>query len=290
MKKPDAILMSDPHAREDQPICRTDDFGKAQWDKWDQIKLLQKKYNCPVLNAGDLFHHWFTSPELLTEITKHIPDKFFTIYGQHDLPYHNYDLRHKTGIKTLEQTGILKVLKASSWGQKPQVSMIIKGKKICVWHKFVWDGNKIPWPGCNELTARQVLKKYSKFDLIITGDHHKSFVKTIGDRMLVNPGCLTRQAADYEKHKPLVYLWYAKENIVELIYLKIKDNVITREHIEKQKQYDYRMEKFMSKLESDFLEMYLSPEEKLKRFLSKNKIKKSIVKLIYKAFEYEKII
>ena len=52
----DAILTGDWHLREDTPICRTDDFQTAQWEKVRIISDLQKKYNCPVIHSGDLFH------------------------------------------------------------------------------------------------------------------------------------------------------------------------------------------------------------------------------------------
>ncbi|KKL99820.1 hypothetical protein LCGC14_1810530, partial [marine sediment metagenome] len=85
--KPDLILTSDWHLREDTPICRTDDFWSAQWNKVDQVMALQSKYDCPILHAGDLFHHWKPSPYLLSETIDHLQgSRFYTVYGQHDLP------------------------------------------------------------------------------------------------------------------------------------------------------------------------------------------------------------
>ena len=108
VKPPSTILASDFHLREDHPVCRTDDFWQAQWKKVDFVSELQEKYDCPVLHAGDLFDFWKPSPYLLTETIKHLPNKFFTVYGQHDLPQHNLKLAYKCGINTLAEAGKLK--------------------------------------------------------------------------------------------------------------------------------------------------------------------------------------
>ena len=81
-KKADAILMSDPHLRLDIPLCREEEeFIPAQWSKWQFIKDLQKKHDCPVLCGGDLFHFWKPSPYLITKTIEHLPARFLTIYG-----------------------------------------------------------------------------------------------------------------------------------------------------------------------------------------------------------------
>ena len=108
-KKADAILTSDWHLREDTPICRTDNYWEVQWKKVDYISKLQKQYNCLVLHAGDLFDHWKPSPRLLREIILHIPDTFFTVYGQHDLPQHSLELTNKCGINVLQAANKLRV-------------------------------------------------------------------------------------------------------------------------------------------------------------------------------------
>ena len=291
MKQVDLILTSDWHLREDTPVCRTDDFWEAQWNKVDQISKLQKKYDCPVIHAGDLFHHWKPSPWLLSTTISMIPDSFHTVFGQHDLPQHNLDLDHKSGINVLRQAGKIVVLNGGSWGQEPGHNYIQGGKpsyNVSVWHKFIWDGKNLPWPGCDGLTAKQVLKKYPEFDLIVTGDHHKPFaeyyVRKKKHRVLVNPGCLTRQASDYAEHRPRVYLWEAESNTVEPVYLKIKKGVVSRDHIEKKEQLDKRIEAFIGRLSSDW-ETVTSFEENLKRFFASNWVRKSVSNLIYKAID-----
>lgn len=286
IRTPDLILTSDWHLRDDQPICRTDDFWVAQWKKVHEIAMLQKKYDCLVLHTGDLFHHWKPSPYLLSHSMIYLPKKFYTIYGQHDLPQHLLELLQKSGINALRQAGYLTVLDKGSWGQGPGKIGIANHRKIGMWHKFVWDGLKIPWPGCDEMTAKEVLKKYPEYDLIVTGDHHKPFTETYKGRLLVNPGCLTRQNADYAKHKPCVWFYYSETNTVEPYYLDIQLGVVSREHLERKEESDKRMDAFITRLSNDW-EVGVSFEENLERFLANNKIKPSVKDLIFKAIDNE---
>lgn len=276
------ILTSDWHLREDIPICRVDNFWDAQWDKVRQISDLQNKYNCPVYHAGDLFHHWKPSPYLITETIQNLPSAFYTVCGQHDLPQHNLDLFYKTGVATLSWADVVNVIEDGSWGEEPGTP---PGEPdVRIWHRFVWDGKKIPWPGCDEMTALEVLKKYPEAKLIVTGDHHKSFVQAYKGRVLVNPGCLTRQASDYVDHKPRVYLWDQENNEVEAYFLEVGEDVVSRDHILIKEARDKRIEAFVSKLNSD-LELDISFEENLDRFIKSNRLRKNVVDVVYKAIE-----
>lgn len=289
-KRPSAILCGDFHLREDQPVCRTDDHETAQWIKVDFIKALQKKYNCPVLHSGDLFNHWKPSPHLLSKTIEHLPEQFWTIYGNHDQPQHNMELVYKSGIRTLFKAGKLKIFPGVHWGTFPETykqlrveQTEIKGKKILVYHIMTYQA-KTPWPGCIDPMAGKLLRKYPEYDLILTGHNHKSFVEHYEGRLLVNPGSLTRHDADQINHKPRVYLWYAETNTVKPVYLPIEDNVISREHIERKEERDGRIEAFISQLDSEW-EAEISFEENLKRFFSHNKIRDSVKDIVMNSIE-----
>lgn len=281
-----AILCSDIHLREDQPICRTDNFEEAQWAKIDFIAELQQKYNCSVYHAGDLFHHWKPSPYLIKKTIEHLPKQFHTIYGQHDLPQHSFELKHKSGIAALEAAGVLTVLRGTHFGFIPkEYSINLFGKNILLWHRFVWDGKKLPWPGCVEYNALEVLKKYPNYDLILTGDHHKPFVTKYRGQILVNPGCLTRQAADYQHHAPRVYLYDAKHHTVEPIFLpNVSPDVISTEHVDLVKQTNQRVDEFIGMLSEEW-GVTMSFRKNLERAFSKNKTRKTIRDIIYKSLE-----
>jgi DNA repair exonuclease SbcCD nuclease subunit len=283
--KPTAILTSDWHLREDAPPCRLDDFWKTQWEKVMFVSALQEKYGCPVIHAGDLFHHWKPSPYLLATTIHYLPKEFYTVYGQHDLPQHNFELRHKSGIHVLQEAGALKVLKGTSWGQEP-IDVSIEFNivhRVLVWHKMNYQG-KLPWPDCPDPMAASLLRKYKDFDIIVTGDNHKPFVEEYQGRFLVNPGSLMRQEAGQIDHQPRVYLWYAETNNVTAVNIPVDKSMVTREHIEVKEERDKRIEAFISHLNDDW-EANLSFEDNLKLFASKNNVRESVMEIIYKAIE-----
>lgn len=208
----DAILTTDWHLREDTPVCRTDDFQEAQWRKVDEVRRLQQKYKCLVLHAGDLFHHWKPSPWLLSQAIDRLPNHFYTVYGQHDMPQNNIDLIEKSGVYTLYQSGTVEILPEGHWGEVPtdQPSIELKGRKIAVWHIMNYI-DKPPYPGCEAPKSNKLLRDHPDFDLMVTGDNHQRFVAKEAGRVLVNAGPLTRQSAD-DNGEPTVYLYDATQN------------------------------------------------------------------------------
>lgn len=280
--KVSAILTADWHLREDIPVCRTDNFWEAQWKKMDEVKALQQTFKCPVLHAGDLFNHWKPSPNLLSETIKHLPKRFYTIYGNHDLPQHNLELAYKSGVHTLERAGKLETMDDVHWGREPRgISSICCGtqtQQILVWHVMTYQG-KLPWPRCKDPKSATLLRKYLEYDLILTGHNHKSFTETHEGHLLVNPGSLTRQAADQINHEPSVYLWYAEINTVKRVVLNYTKDVISREHIEVQEERNDRIDAFISRLDEDW-EAAIGFEENLERFFQNNKVVPSVKQIV----------
>jgi DNA repair exonuclease SbcCD nuclease subunit len=282
---PDLILCSDMHLREDKPVCRTDNFIDEQTQDLGFLCGLQSKYDCPVVHAGDLFHHWKPSPWLLSYAIGFLPNQFYTIYGQHDLPQHNWELRDKSGIYTLERAGKIQIYDGCHYGQEPLVKStmpFLKDRFILVWHHMTYITP--PFPGATGGQAEGILRKYSAYDLIVTGDNHQAFATEYEGRLLVNPGSFTRQNASQIDFKPRVYLWYAKTNIVEAVYLPIKEDAISREHIEVTEQRGARIDAFISKL-SDEWEAGMSFEGNLEAFFQTNRVRQGVKDIIYKAIE-----
>jgi len=285
--RPDAILTSDWHLREDVPTCRKDNFEEAMWRKVDFISDLQRRYDCPVLHAGDLFHHWKPSPYLLSKTIEHLPKKFYTVLGQHDIPRHNLELAYKSGVYTLVSAEKVVLLEGYHFGQNPTgVSMSINGRSILVWHHLTYQSP--PFPGASGGMAGGLLRKFKSFDLILTGDNHISFVEEFQGRLLVNPGSLMRQTADQMEHKPRVYLWFGKENKVQPVFIPIEEGVISREHIEEVEKRNERIEAFISRLDSDW-QAEMSFEDNLRIFFEANKVHERVKEIIYKSIENEKV-
>lgn len=277
-----AILTADWHLREDVPVCRTDDFLKAQWDKVRYIKELQEKLDCIVVHAGDFFHHWKPSPALLTETMRNIPKEFYTVYGNHDLPQHNMELADKSGVATLIEAGVIKLFPGGHWNTEPEGLFFPQSELLLMaLHIMTWKGD-LPYPGCTAPDASRLLRKYPEANILVTGDNHKSFTIRIGNRWLVNPGSLTRQTADQVDHAPVVYLWDGVEVFPE--YLPAPRNAVSREHIEQVERRDARIEAFISRLDGEW-EAGVSFVENLRRFAEKNEVSDQVMNIIYQSID-----
>ena len=299
-KVPSAIFISDTHLREDCPVCRTDNSWEAQSKKFQFIKSLQEKYQCPVLIPGDIFHHWKPSPFLLSWAIEHLPNNIIAIPGQHDLPQHNIELINKSGLFVLKKAGKIKILSEREtinignsiliygypYGSKlHEIEKNSSFIKIAMCHILTWVKTP-PFPGCEARDGNSLLKKLKGFDVVLVGDNHQPFVIENDGRILISPGSVMRMTADQVNHKPRIYLWYAETNTVESVYLPIKDNVISREHILHTKKRDERIDAFISKLNGNW-ESSISFEDNIKRFLERNDIPTSTKDIIEKAIDYE---
>ena len=283
INKPDLILCGDFHLREDTPTCFTGDFQKEQWKSLMFINDLQAQYQIPVVHAGDLFHTWKVSPWLLSMTMQHLPDMFYSCVGQHDIPQHNLELIHKSGIFTLEISKYLTILNGTHFGQEPvEIANSHLPLDILVWHHLTYITE--PYPGATGGNAYEILRKYNQFRLIVTGDNHCQFTIEKNGRRLVNTGNLTRQTAAQIDFKPCVWLWYSESNTVQQVFLPIEDGVVSREHLQVKEERNERIDAFISKLSGDY-KTELSFEANLSQFFQTNKIKSSVKNIIYKSIE-----
>ena len=288
--KPSAIFCGDIHLRDKKPVARIDEYFPAMWQKFMFIDSLGLKYKCPILCSGDFFTHWKATPELLSSTIDAINANWYSIYGDHDLSSHSLKLKHKSGLTTLEKAKKVIILKGGHGDNKSNTNLpkkarpfVIKNKKIMVWHVLTWH-KELPYPGCEIDNAKQLLKKYSQYDCILTGDNHLPFVVEHKGRILVNPGSMMRNDADQINYEPAVWLYYAETNTVKPIYLPIEENVISREHIEIKNERNERIDAFVSKLKTNF-KLTMNFKQNVIRFFGKNKTNKKVKKIILKHME-----
>ena len=296
-KKATAILAADLHIRADIPLCRTDDYLKAQFNKLKFIFRLCQEDDCPLLVAGDIGNksQW---PNWLLEKTIKIINKYkieiICIPGQHDLPEHRLDYWEKSGCGVLHRAKTIQMLISlscfyddlllSPFGYGNEIQHEKKRNKIlniAIAHQMVIE-NKPLWPRQEAPKGNTLLKKFPEYNLIVTGDNHNPFVIQYGGRLLVNPGSMMRMSANQIDHKPRVYKWYADTNTVEAIYLPIEEGVVNRIHIESKEERDKRMEAFVSRMKDDF-EISLSFENNLEAYFKINRTKKSVQNKVWEA-------
>lgn len=307
---PTAILTSDWHIRAAPPVCRTDNFLMAMWEKIEFVLALSDKYRVPILIAGDIglkpqWPNWLL--EAFIERVKEKKDQASGLYavpGQHDLPDHSLDLwkesaigvLHKSEVVTFFGVGGQKVATLSvpglynifpfpygvkitppTWYEDKYVS---EHPLVAFAHTLVTEG--APESFLQAQSAMFLLEKFFEYDLILTGDNHKGFVVEKDDRLLVNPGSLMRTTADQADYKPRVYLWYHQENKVEPVYLPIEEGVIDRTHIDLREAKDERIEAYVSRL-SEEVEIGLSFEGNLESYFKTNRVRKSVQDKVWAA-------
>lgn len=266
------------------PPCRTDDFQKAQWDKVEQVFMLAVDHDATILNAGDMFELACPSYELTNKLIINIKNRRITMYsiaGNHDLPGNTMSLLYKGAYGNLVLSEAVFHLPTCDGVQPdrnvlifptnykeplPEPCIIEKQDptffKIVMLHYFVlpftipkhWKLND------DTITAKDLIKKYSSADVILTGHNHLSFVvdkndilkmskkHKIKDTILINAGSLTRHKADQIDHQPCVFLLDTEQRTIERIPLEIEKNVISTEHLDLIVKRDARIEKYVTAL------------------------------------------
>ena len=233
------LYTADWHLRKSVPVCRLDeDWVQTLQGKIEQVCALAKKYNVPIFNGGDLCHTWRVPPEIEL-LVKDVKDMHI-LTGNHDVEHHREENLGRSslgvmlqfpGIQPLEATDEILFLHTLVFPDK-KAQPQIKGKTIGT-------------------TARELLKQYPDYDWICTGDYHRNFHYEKNGRHVINPGCLTRQAADFADYQPGVYLVDTESaEPVKWIPLQAEDAVITDAHLKKEQARNERMDAFVENLAS----------------------------------------
>ena len=201
-EKVEAILLSDLHLSFKAPKWRSVEpywFG-AMKRPLDEVRLLQSKYQCPVIGAGDIFNRWFANdskgaPELINFALEFLPD-MIAIPGQHDLPLHNYNDIKKSAYWTLVQAGKITnllpfthkdfsltinniILYGFPFGS-PIQPLVRKANTlgkihVAVVHQYVWiDEHSFP-KALRKDKIKGKRKEWKGYDAIVYGDNHKGF-------------------------------------------------------------------------------------------------------------------
>lgn len=268
-RKPTAILTADWHQRADIPKARTDkvDYLSTQATKREAIFNMANQFGCPILIAGDLGHKpewpcWLLSSFINSHRQTHSPQIFVTP-GQHDLPHHLLSEWYNSGLGLLSTVGCIvttvgpwasfvyddvQVVTAPYGQDVPEFDGTDVSRRVLMMHRLVSPTYNDPNGGHY---YKDILEAYSEeFDLIVTGDNHKTFVVRTDKTTLVNPGSIMRMASDQADHVPCVFLWYAEDNSVQAVKLPAPEGVVSRDHIEEAEYKGIRKSAFIERLGS----------------------------------------
>ena len=298
----DAIITADIHLTESVPVSRTDDYKAAQLKKLEFLRQLQEQHHdCPILDGGDVFAQWKSSPWLLLQAYHHLPMRMITVPGNHDLPEHSIKQYWKSSLALLEDIEKIHVLHEEQLFREVKVFQVFgyghgeydpsleldwcgSGRKILILHEMVFPNGSPPWPGVAGYEASTLLENHPEVDLIIVGHNHNGFVEEHNGQLVVVPGSMMRISADKANYNPRCYLYYAEDNKVDPVYYPIDKDVHSFNHIAEPKAREERLSAYIERMNFQW-EMGMSFRGNLEDFFKKNETPKPVKRVIWQAIE-----
>jgi len=311
-----AILLADIHLSLTSPIWRSaePDWMATQKRVLDEVKYIQKKYDCPILCAGDIFDWWDSKPELINFAMEHLPNHMHCIPGQHDLPRHRYEDIHRSAYWTLIKAKKISTLSTFvnishnkindlevfgyPFGYKIKILNTQEKKRgkiyIALVHDYIWiPGHsysnapekkklkRIPFSDAPKISRKRI-GKWKGYDVIVYGDNHDGFLTKIGDTTIFNCGTLMRRHSDEIDYKPQIGL-LLKTGEVILHYLDTSQDkyLIGKEEEEKD---DLDLNNFFKELEK-LGDSSLDFKKAILRWILKNKSDKQVKEILIEAME-----
>lgn len=307
MSSPDviAILCSDIHLSLKPPIARSvePDWLKAMDRQLKQLRQLQKKYDCPVVCAGDVFDRWNSSPELINFALDKLPH-LYAVPGQHDLPNHNWSELKRSAYWTLVEAGKIThldgrwgdenlILYGFGWEQEitpvPKEDRKDKRVKLGVIHRYCWSKPSTCYKGApDDRQISKMLKSLKGYDATVFGDNHIHWCWD--DEAIINCGSFFRRKIDEIRHQPVVGLLWKDSSgcITQPVRLDCaEDKYIDVEEGLELLERGLDLTELVDDLKSlgngslDFI-------ESLFQYLEKNGITKSVRRIITQAMERDR--
>jgi len=223
------LLLGDCHFSNRRPCNRRDEnYFETMISKFRQVLTIYREYECSeLIQVGDFFDSPMISNEVIARIINEshecLTHPIRCIYGQHDIFSHSAATIIKSPLAILEAAKIITILDDDGF-VLPDSNVKIYGASfgkpiptptksadneflILVHHGMI--GAKDIYPGQNITKPDSFLSQYSMYDLIVCGDYHWSFDCVIGDRVILNSGCIIRKtvAENDINHVPGVYLF-----------------------------------------------------------------------------------
>ena len=298
------LFTGDMHLRPDVPVCRTDDFLVAQWGKFQYIQEYAEKNQLAWIDAGDVFHKAVLPLVFVNEVLRKMDINIRAgIMGNHDLPAHNIGRVWESAWGALRAAGFIestlgaeptyvdmeKMLGVDIYGvnygeEIPEpYENNIKEINVLVMHDMVYASRKDIIPNAPGGLAKRILQDNPKYDIIVTGHNHQSFMVEIHGRYLVNVGSMTRQTADQADHIPKFAVWTPDAGL-EWVMLEYPVDVVSREHIDKKEQKEEELNAFVVTLQ-DTDQVSLSFEDNVETVIQETKPDKPVENKVREAME-----
>jgi len=305
------IITADWHLRSQRPRCRLDeDWIETQRTALTWIATYAGQYEADVIVIGDIFH---STNETTNEVIGLVQElalileendlKLFVLAGNHDLPQHNLDNIHRSAFQILlnskniyhvnqlpvfenelANTNFFNSISAVNFGADDE-----KFAKVIFKHILCFPENaKLP-PSDKIVKPSELFETFNNAKYIFTGDYHKQFIyesKKKKIQMLLNPGCLIRQAADTIDYEPSVFLVdFGHEDLnIQSCPIPDDEKMVTDEYIENEVMRNSRIEAFIERIKEneqvtfDFI-------DNVHNMMKNNKIENNVKDIILELME-----
>jgi predicted phosphodiesterase len=291
MEYPKFIMSSDPHLRPDTPEARLDDYLESQKKIIELLRHYVEDLGYIALCSGDVTHRARERKEPVTFVNfllENLP-LMYGVEGNHDELYHSSDhLRHTTlgslvfanKYKRIEHE-VFGNVHVYGYGYGKKIQHVGRGNaqdfvNIAVYHGMVLQERN---PFFDGLIAEDILKEFPEYDIILTGDNHKTFVVSLDNRVLINAGSWKRDSVDQIDHKPVMFTFDSFTRKIDIVPIPTDNDIISTEHIEKEKARNERLET-LSDTFKEVRNITLDYENNLYNFYEENKTEQDVQRKI----------
>lgn len=302
-----AIVCSDIHLSHRAPIARSaePDWYAAMERGLKELRELQHLYRVPVYCAGDVFDTWKSCPELINFALDKLPT-MYAIPGQHDLPFHSYEEKHKSAFQTLVHAGKLMLMEpgcphfekdpiatkseentivamGTPWnGKIYRPGPLGKSIYLAIVHRYIWiPGHSYP-NAPKESRVKSLKDELSGYTIAVFGDNHKGFQSQIGDCSVFNCGTFFRRKVDEIGYRPTVGIIKSDGTIVPHYLDTSEDKFIDIDSALAPIEKLLDMSSFLAELAS-LGDSGLNFVDAVRQFVTKNGVDKRIHKILEEA-------
>lgn len=289
------IVTADWHIRQVPPVCRTE--NEKEWYNFQMRLLSEIEVKCvknasTLIVAGDIFHRSFPGMNIINSVSEYFSTQKImpiVIAGNHDLPYHNFDLVYDSGFGNFLASGLIpnigneKIFLENFNQTDPKYT----GQEIVVCHYLCFENEKTIPPNVKAITADDLLEKFPRAKWIFCGDNHTGFHYQKDGRHVIVPGSIYIEAADRKDYEPKVWLVDTDTGAVEIIKLQNPIENISDLHIEEKEERVNRIESFIESLQRNN-GMSLSFLDNLERKLATNIVSEVARTIVYEIIEETK--
>jgi DNA repair exonuclease SbcCD nuclease subunit len=300
------IFAADLHFSHTAPVARSaePDWYLAQKRVINQLKSLMKEHKAPLIVAGDISDKSGAPPHVIpAEFVNFLLDTlppFYAAAGNHDLPNHILDQRHRSLFGILVRAGKIIELEPGlcqnlpglrlygfpcGFEPQPLTRRYEDTIHVAVVHEYVWKkGHSFP-DAPVEMHASRYRDKLAGYDCSAFGDNHQGFFTDPDDpkypTQIFNCGTLMRRKTDERDYRPMVGLLKEDGNLYPH-YLDVSEDLWLEESLpspEEPKDFDAsRFVKSLQSLGVDSLDFREALKHEMERDQTREPVRNIVLK------------